>query len=416
MSDLSDKFLLSSSFGDTTDPIGKEKSLFKMGLNHENVSKWDHIVQPPKTDLLVSLDRMIKTFTKTDVQVLIGEETFDCHMIVLQAYSELFYETPIQAQTVRLAADKITPGAFNAIYTWMLSSNPVVKRQGILQLFIGARYLKISELVEQCWSCFDSDNFIEDQAFLLYLEARAAGETIIMELMISRISKFFLTLVASKEFLGLSTEELIDFLKSSHVAVHSELEVLYAGLRWIFHDWETRQKDTIEVMSCIRFALIPPWQLVEFTRKSDCSEIAEIMKFPEVIKMVRDSLDYIVSNAWYRKLNNADVAEALERLKLNGPIDRVWIDEKVFHKFVESKGLYVYNYDTFLTYLATIKVFGVEFWKTMKNIDTPHHMTDMQNYDVSVSEIVKMKWEQKPEEMPQKSVINDEGLKSTLEN
>lgn len=370
-----------------------------MGLNQENISKWDHIVQPPKTDLLVSLDRMIKNFTKTDVQVLIGDECFECHRIVLQAYSELFYETPIEAQSVRLAADKITPSAFSVIYNWMLATKPIVKRQGILQLFIAAQYLKISELVEQCWSCFDSDNFIEDQAFLLYLEARSAGEKMIMQLMTGRISKFFLTLVASKEFLTLSSDELISFLKCSQIAVHSELEVLYAGLRWIFYDWDTRHTDTVQVMTCIRFALIPPWQLVEFSRKSDCSEIAEIMKYPEVQKMIRDSLDYIVSDAWYRKLNNADVAEAMERLKLNGPIDRVCIDDKVFHKFVESKGFYVYNYDTFLAYLATIKGLGVEFWKTMKNVDAPLHMADMHSYDVSVSEIVKKKLEEKSEEM-----------------
>lgn len=405
MSDFSEKLFHSFGGGDSPDQIFKEKSLFKMGLFKENISQWDQIVQPPKTDLLVSLDRMIKTFTKTDVQVLIGEECFDCHKIVLQAYSELFYETPMEAQSVRLAADKITPSAFSAIYNWMLSSNPVVKRQGILQLFIAAQYLKISELVEQCWSCFDSDNFIEDQAFLLYSEARAAGETMIMELMISRISKFFLTLVASKEFLSLNSKEVIAFLKCSQIAVHSELEVLYAGLRWIFFDWETREKDITKVMTCIRFALIPPWQLVEFSRKSECSEIDEIMKYPEIKKMIRDSLDFIVSDAYYRKLNNRDVAEAMERLKLNGPIDRVWIDDAVFHKFVESKGLYVYNYETFLAYLGTIKGLGIEFWKTMKIVDTPLHMTDMRNYDVSVSEIVKDNLVEKSEEM----LRHDEG-------
>ncbi|XP_063697014.1 actin-binding protein IPP [Culicoides brevitarsis] len=395
MSDFSEKLFFSSSFGDTAENIPKERSLFKMGLSQNSIFKWDQISQPPKTDLLVSLDRMVKNYTKTDLQVLIGDEIFNCHKIVLQAYSKLFYETPTEAQTVRLAADKITPGAFSAIYEWMISSNPVVKRQGILQLFIAARYLKISELVEQCWSCFDSDNFIEDQAFLLYLEARFSGETMIMELMISRISKFFLTLVASKEFLSLSPDEVCSFLKCSQIAVHSELEVLYSGLRWIFHDWESRQSEIVKVISCIRFALIPPWQLVEFSRTSDCSEIAEIMKYGEVIKMVRDSLDYIVSDAWYRKLNNADVAEAMERLKLNGPIDRVWIDDKVFHKFVESKGSYVYNYDTFLTYLDTIKDLGIDFWRSMKHVDPPLHMTDMHNYEVSVSEIVKKKLEEK---------------------
>lgn len=398
MSDMSSKSFLSSTIGNTIDPIRKEKSLFKMGLNHESLPKWDQIIQPSKTDLLVSLDKMIKNFTKTDVQVLIGEDTFNCHMIVLQAYSQLFYETPAVAQTVRLAADKITPNAFRMIYGWMLSNSSSVQRKGILQLFIAARYLKISELVEQCWSCFDSDIFIEDQAFLLYLEARTSAETIIMELMISRVSKFFLTFVSSKEFLSLNCDEICEFLKCSQIAVHSELEVLYAGLRWLFDDWKAHQSDTVKIMSCIRFALVPPWQLVEFSRTSDCLEIAEIMKFPEVMKMVRDSLDYVVSDAWYRKLHNADVAEAMERLKLNGPINRVWIDDEVFRKFVDAEDLYIYNYETFLLYLQEIKEFGIEFWKRMTNVETPLHMNNMNNYDVSVSQIKKMKLIQKPDD------------------
>lgn len=61
---------------------------------------------------------------------------------------------------------------------------------------------------------------------LLYLEARTLGLKDVQIAMSSRICKFFLNLVASKEFIDLNVDEVVHFLNSNSIGVHSEIEVI----------------------------------------------------------------------------------------------------------------------------------------------------------------------------------------------
>lgn len=169
---------------------------------------------------------MIMSFEKTNVQIRIAETTFNCHMLVLQCYSEFFKSLNGEQQIV-LPADQVTAQAFHKVYEWMLTCQPIVQREGILELFNAAQFLKIRGLVAQCWVCLDDDKrFSEDAAFLLYLEARVLGQDeLIQRLMLNRVSKFFLTLVASREFLEFGVDELCRLLSSNSIGVNSETDV-----------------------------------------------------------------------------------------------------------------------------------------------------------------------------------------------
>lgn len=202
-----------------------------MGYDSTAVHNWSGLHQPPKIDLFVLLRQMIMSFEKTNVQIRIAETTFNCHMLVLQCYSEFFKELNDEQQIV-LPAEKVTPEAFHKVYEWMLTSQPIVQREGILELFNAAQFLKIGGLVSQCWVCLDDDErFCEDAAFLLYLEARVLGQDqLIQQLMLNRVSKFFLTLVASKEFLEFDVDELCRLLSSNSIGVNSETDVGWIGI------------------------------------------------------------------------------------------------------------------------------------------------------------------------------------------
>lgn len=203
----------------------QEKSLSEMGFNPNAVEGWENIVQPTKTDLYKLLKNMIDSHVKPSVQIRIGEVTFNCHMMVLQCYSDFFMECNNEI-LIQLPKEKITPSAFLMVYDWMLSAKPLVQREGILELFNAANFLRIKELLNQCWLCLDDDvSFREDTAFLLYLEAQKYNMENLQQLMLMRICKFFLTLVASKEFLTLSAKEICTLLSSNTIGVNSEIEV-----------------------------------------------------------------------------------------------------------------------------------------------------------------------------------------------
>lgn len=267
-----------------------EKSLIEMGFQSSDIQHWGGIIQPHKPDLLELLYNMIKNYEKTNVQIKIADTTFNCHMMVLQCYSDFFMDLNNE-QVVVLPPEKVTPQAFVMVYDWMLSSKPEVQRDGILELFNAAQYLKIKGLVDQCWVCLDDDErFCEDAAFLLYLEARKFGHELIQQLMLTRVCKFFLTLVASKEFLDLTPKEICTLLQSNSIGVNAETEVLMSAVRWLLFNWEEREKYLLDVMKCVRFGLMTPWQLVELRRNSDCPEIKKVVEFPEVQKMIDDGL------------------------------------------------------------------------------------------------------------------------------
>lgn len=70
----------------------------------------------------------------------------------------------------------------------------------------------------------------------------------------------------------------------------SEIEVLMAGVRWLYENWPARKRCAVEIMRCVRFGLISPWQLVDIKRNPDNAEILEIVSEPEIQQMVDDGL------------------------------------------------------------------------------------------------------------------------------
>lgn len=238
---------------------------------------------------------MITNYEKTNVKIKIDNTQFNCHMIVLQCYSDYFEDKTLD-QVIELPSDKVTSQAFIMIYNWMLTPKPIVQREGILELFNAALFLRIRSLVDQCWVCLDDEQmFTEDAAFLLYLEARSFGHELLKQLMLTRICKFFLTLVSSKEFLDLSFHEVCTLLQSNCIGVNSETDVLLSAIRWLEYDWNSRKDSMLDVIKCVRFGLMTPWQLVELERGAVSQEMEKIVQHPDVRKMIEDGLSLVLS-------------------------------------------------------------------------------------------------------------------------
>lgn len=63
-----------------------------------------------------------------------------------------------------------------------------------------------------------------------------------------------------------------------------------AGVRWLYGDWPSRSRLAVEIMRCVRFGLISPWQLVDIKRNPENAEILEIVNESEIQQMVDDGL------------------------------------------------------------------------------------------------------------------------------
>ncbi|XP_065365467.1 uncharacterized protein LOC135958487 [Calliphora vicina] len=345
----------------------QEKSLSEMGYKANEVEGWENIIQPQKEDLYKLLKNMIDNHIKPSVQIRIGEVTFNCHMMVLQCYSDFFMECNNEI-LIQLPEEKITPAAFMMVYNWMLSSQPLVQREGILELFNAANFLCIKELINQCWLCLDDDvRFCEDTAFMLYLEARNYGLESLQQLMLMRICKFFLSLVASKEFLTLNAKELDTLLSSNTIGVNSEIEIFMSVVRWLSYNWPEREQHMLAVVKCVRFSLMPLWFLVNLNKNPDCMEIDRITEHPEVKKMINDGITYTTTQLYYGE-NREEFLHFLERYQLIAPMQRQWVFDKEckYHHRLECPNMQCVTYNSFLEYLEMIRNIGKDYWRSLE--------------------------------------------------
>ncbi|CAL7947435.1 unnamed protein product [Xylocopa violacea] len=319
----------SSSSTSRETPLLQEVPLSALGFTSEQPIDWDNIVLPEKTDLYQELARRITNYKNADCIVRIDQDEFHCHLLVLQSYSGFFDEK--NCKEIDLTGTGVSSKAFSIIYDWMISpqseSCRLLQRDNILEIFAAAQYLGIKELEEQCWAFVDNDElFTEDTAFLLYLEAKKIQNTAVMELMVPRIMKFFLMLVSTRDFLELSVDELCLLLKSNYISVNSEMEVLMSAVRWLMHDWQNRKQHLLDVLKCIRFGLIAPWQLVDVKRNPENPEFMELMSYPEVQKMVDDGLAFVIIKYWYGN-QTEDYYHWIDLLGLTEPTNRNWAGE-----------------------------------------------------------------------------------------
>uniref|UniRef100_A0A1B6C3K6 BTB domain-containing protein n=1 Tax=Clastoptera arizonana TaxID=38151 RepID=A0A1B6C3K6_9HEMI len=319
-----------------------EMSLHKMGYGRDNSIDWTKVELPVKNNLLELIHERITNYINPDVFINIGNHEYRCHLLVLQSYSGLFNEKPVSK--MEIPETSVTKDAFMYIYDWMLHLNQdsytILNRENILEIFLAAQFLKITELEEQCWAFIDNEDlFFEDKAFMLYLDARKHCNTTVMELMIPRIQRFFLTLVSSKDFLELTVSEACVFLRSNYIYVNGEIEVFMSGVRWLMHDWEKRKKYLVEVMLCVRFGLIAPWQLVDIRRNPESEEFILVTNSPEVSNMIEDGLAFAIIKYWYGQ-ESSEYSHSIDILGLTQPQPRNWVGSEknytCYREFLEA--------------------------------------------------------------------------------
>ncbi|KAL0272916.1 UNVERIFIED_CONTAM: hypothetical protein PYX00_005730 [Menopon gallinae] len=332
---------------DSDDSPKPEVNLTKLGFMGSLPIDWTKVKLPQKTNLYKHMHYRITNYVNPDCLVQIDDVQFNCHLLVLQCYSAFFNEKTAK-DVVKLPPENVSPKAFELIYEWMTyvhgDSYTILTRENILEVFLAAQFLGIKELEEQCWAFVDcEDLFKEDTAFMLYLDAKKYGISAIMELMVPRVMKFFLILVSSKDFLELHLEEVHVLLSSNYISVHSEIEVFMSAVRWLWHDWKERKDSLEQIMSCIRFGLIAPWQLVDIRRNPENPEFLEITSHPGVQQMIDNGLAYAIIKYWYGN-QTEDYYHWIDLLGLSEPPSRNWAGEEknyvTYREFLHDLELY----------------------------------------------------------------------------
>ena len=177
--------------------------------------------------------------------------------------------------------------------------------------------------------------------------------------MMSRVQKFFLTLVCSEDFLAMEPYEIQEWLKLDSIGINTEVEVFYIAVRWLMHDWEQRQKHLISLMKLVRFGLLEPWRIVEFRLKSNARSLTEILNDDKVQKILESSLSYSA----YRSSNDESseqFADFLSRFGFERLYSRDLMIDKIWQRMFKHTQ---YTYDHFEEYLNIIRSNANVNWK-----------------------------------------------------
>lgn len=342
-----------------------EKSLSMLGFQAKEFTKDEASANFPS--VLTCLEKMLKNQEQTDTKIVIGSESFDCHMIVLKIYSDFFKKFDENegndTTKVILPDDKVTPTAFRFIYNWMLTDEKTVDRSCFAEAFKASKFLKIHEMVGQLMSCIDDLKVIgEREALSIYLEAKEVDEKLLQDYMRNKISKIFLTFVSSWEYIQLETEEVVEFFKSNRLGVNSELDMLFSAIRWLQHEWPQRKKSVPIIMKLVRFELMQSWQLVEL--KKYPKELEHIFKIKEVQEIIDKALHYI---SLQRPNHCEGGGEALIQV-----FNRRIINDFMWNEFeFEKNPNFFQNFCNFCKYL---KQLDSCHWRKIKYADVKHEL------------------------------------------
>ncbi|XP_017069072.1 kelch-like protein 6 [Drosophila eugracilis] len=354
------------------------RSLFEFGHNFEDVEGWMNMEQPPKNQLISVLRYMFEDHLKTTVQIDINKMYFNCHFIVLQVYSRFFSELKKIPLLVTLPENLVTQKAFMLIYKWMLSDDPILDRRYIVEVFVAATYLRIEHLETHCWKYFnDPQCYDEDTACILYVETRnQPALKVVRTEMLTRIRKFLLTFVATKDFLDLPIAHLEYLLKSDEICVNTEIEILFIIIRWLGHDWSKRRAHAQRLVSCIRFSLMPLWYLLYLRRDEHHQLITEIVSFPEVDNLINDSISKITTRIYEERIAALE-EESVYVTDLTNENPRSWICDNLcrYYHCISCPNNREIRFKHFEEYLLELQQSSLDHWSKVEKFD-PNKKTE----------------------------------------
>ncbi|XP_022227221.2 actin-binding protein IPP [Drosophila obscura] len=299
--------------------------------------KYHAIVPIPKGLLAEKLEKNLQAH---NVQIIVGDKIFLCNHSVLVAYSRHFAKTLEVGDTIKLTTG-MTATTFGLVYAWMINKDPLCPSDELVSLLISAYFLESRRLSRSILESFnEARNFTAREDYYCYLEAVETGIDGLAKLWLARASQYFLVLVAAPGFRQLSAHRVYELLSSNHLGVHSEIEVFYAAVIWLYDDYTSRRQHIKHLLSAIRFNLLPSYLVLHWAdnvaelKEEMAQELRVCLKETMLLQMEHRA---VPSNDW--------------------PTPRVWITDPMcpYHKDAKLDAYIYLSMQQFIGYLKLLQ-------------------------------------------------------------
>lgn len=230
-----------------------------------------------------------------DLVLKLGTRQIRMNRLRFMCYSNFAMENVKGGQReLELPEDRVPEEGLVRTCLWINQPVAKLERGAIMQVLAAAMYLEVEPLIKQVWFSLDLvDEFSEDQAFYVSYESLRLRHLLpLMGLdisMLHRIQRFFLTLVASVEFVELPFEHVHYLISSENVAVNSEKEMFFAAVRWLTHDWTARAQYAMPLVKLVQLVLLPFDYIMELQESEAEGPVAYIAGLEEFNELVYDA-------------------------------------------------------------------------------------------------------------------------------
>lgn len=179
-------------------------------------------------------------------------------------------------------------------------------------------------------------------------------------MMISRVQRFFMTVVCSEEFLTMEPYEIHNWLKLDSIGINSEVDVFYSAARWLLYDWELRKEHLMSLMKLVRFGLIEAWRIVDYRMNNKMGNLTELLRNDELQTMLESSMCYSAYRISCNDDSSERFADFLSRFGFQRLYSRdLMLDPLWQRSFKDSP----YTFEQFEEYLAIIRSNAFISWK-----------------------------------------------------
>ncbi|KRF94217.1 uncharacterized protein LOC26528146 [Drosophila mojavensis] len=240
-------------------------------------------------ELIEDLCRLFSQNIGPTLAVCVDGKQFYCHPLLLGMLSDFFNNRDF-SHVLYLPGSRIQARAFVNIYRWMIEPIQSMSLRQLVELLRGAHFLAIDELCNQLWDF--THELLQDRNHIIPMYTVAQRGCITIDKLLSPyVGYVFLRYVGSTEFQKLEAHKVKRMLDADTLGVNSEIEVLYAGALWLQGNWPLRKRFTGDVISSVRFELMPFVFILSFMRARDGTPALNgIRRCPAVHKQVYDGL------------------------------------------------------------------------------------------------------------------------------
>ncbi|GAB6022403.1 hypothetical protein CHUAL_014188 [Chamberlinius hualienensis] len=204
---------------------------------------------------------MKRNKTLCDVKLLVGDEVFYAHKLVLASsspyFKAMFTGGLRECEMNSVTLQGVCPVTMGMLLCFMYTSEIVINEKNVCYLLPAATMFQMNHVIEACGT------FLERQldpcnAIGIADFAQEHGHMDLYRKANDFINQHFAQVSQEDEFLQLSSCLLMQLIKRDELNVRCEKEVYYAVLRWVKHDERNRQSKLEMILSAVRCHYLTP--------------------------------------------------------------------------------------------------------------------------------------------------------------